>query len=169
MTRRNTDADFMSLVSPEPNSGCWLWTGTTNDEGYGVFVTSGRKLKAHRRSYEIHVGPTLGLCVLHACDNRSCVNPGHLHLGTRTDNANEAASRNRLSGPLTEAYRSGRRSARGVRNPRAKMTEEQVRSIRPRRESGESVREIASSLRVSKGTVQAVLNGLKWRHLGASS
>ena len=70
-------------ISPEPNSGCWLWTSTLDRDGYPLASRS-RKLKprtvrAHRAVYELVSGPIPeGLTLDHSCRTRSCVNPGHL-------------------------------------------------------------------------------------------
>lgn len=84
---------------PEPNSGCWLWVGAANRDGYGLFCGS-RKGKAqhlaHRISWELFRGPIpQGVEVCHRCDVRCCVNPDHLFLATHTDN-------------MADMYRKGR-------------------------------------------------------------
>ncbi len=68
--------------------GCWLWHGTKNGYGYGVFLLPGEvPVRAHRYAYERVHGPIPdGLVVMHSCDNPPCVNPAHLSLGTRDDN-----------------------------------------------------------------------------------
>lgn len=77
----------LAHVSPEPNSGCWLWTGTINDSGYGRFNVSDRRERAHRLLYEYLKGPIPeGLILDHLCRVRSCVNPDHLEPVTQGEN-----------------------------------------------------------------------------------
>lgn len=76
----------MAKVAHEPNTGCWLWTGCLVD-GYGVVSLGNKRHKAHRASYEHHVGPIPeGLDLDHLCRQRSCVNPAHLEPVTRREN-----------------------------------------------------------------------------------
>lgn len=82
----------------DPDTGCWNWIRSKNKDGYGrVFDWENKKLKyAHRVSYEVHKGTIpQGLMVLHDCDNPSCVNPDHLHIGTAAMNAAECIARGR--------------------------------------------------------------------------
>lgn len=82
-------ADRLEAKSmPEPNSGCWLWFGATNDDGYGkVRGSDGRTAYAHRASYELERGPIAdGLHLDHKCRNPSCINPAHLEPVTNTEN-----------------------------------------------------------------------------------
>lgn len=75
---------FWTYISPEPNSGCWLWTSAVSAAGYGQIGGEGRRapvLYAHRVSFEIHNGPIPeGMQVDHKCQMRCCVNPDHMQL-----------------------------------------------------------------------------------------
>lgn len=81
---------FMDRVSPEPNSGCWLWTGATITLGYGRFSPTQKRYQfvyAHRYAYEMFVGPIVDDMVIdHLCRVRCCVNPQHLEVVTRGEN-----------------------------------------------------------------------------------
>lgn len=93
-------AKFESLFIPEPNSGCWLWTGTLSTRGYG-YKRFRREMPgqciASRISYQIYVGPIPdGMFVCHRCDVRSCVNPDHLWLGSNAENIRDARDKMRL-------------------------------------------------------------------------
>jgi hypothetical protein len=71
---------------------CWEWQGYVDKLGYGRL---GKK-RAHRMSYEKHKGPIpAGLMVCHSCDNRKCINPEHLWIGTQTDNMRDMAAKGR--------------------------------------------------------------------------
>lgn len=77
---------FMAKVEPEPNTGCWLWTGTLHN-GYGRFSPTTKAASAYRISYELFKGPVpAGMEIDHACRVRSCVNPDHLRAVTHTEN-----------------------------------------------------------------------------------
>jgi hypothetical protein len=81
--------------TPEPNTGCWLWTGGLTGEGYG----SAFGQLAHRISYEAHKGRIPhGLLVRHNCDQPSCVNPDHLIAGTHLQNMQDKTRRGRAAG-----------------------------------------------------------------------
>jgi hypothetical protein len=90
---------FEGRFIPEPNSGCWLWTGATGGtSGYGKFydTQTRRNLWAHRASWVLHCGPIPdGMLVLHKCDVRVCVNPDHLFLGTYVDNVADMIAKGR--------------------------------------------------------------------------
>lgn len=86
---------FLDKVSPEPNSGCWLWDAADNGKGYGLFSDENGRIYAHRYAYREFVGPIGSQNVLHDCDCPCCVNPDHLHLGSQKDNGREAVERGR--------------------------------------------------------------------------
>jgi hypothetical protein len=80
-------ARFEAKTEPEPNTGCWLWTGALNYAGYGVFCRDGRKHRAHHVGYEHYIGPVPdGFQLDHRCRVRSCVNPDHLRAVTSRQN-----------------------------------------------------------------------------------
>jgi len=75
-------ARFWSKTIPEPNSGCWLWTGSTNEKGYGLIGWQGKTGKAHRVAYVALVGgvpPNLEIDH-RVCKLRCCVNPAHMEV-----------------------------------------------------------------------------------------
>jgi hypothetical protein len=83
-------ARFEEKISPEPNSGCWLWDGAINRDGYGNFwlPRQRRGIGAHRLSYILAVGPVPdGLEIDHLCRMRCCVNPEHMEPVTKAENA----------------------------------------------------------------------------------
>jgi hypothetical protein len=78
---------FIAFVEPEPNTGCWLWSGSGTEAGYGQISVNGRATMAYRWSYEHFRGPIApGLEPDHLCRVRCCVNPAHLELVTHREN-----------------------------------------------------------------------------------
>jgi len=87
---------FLDKISPEPNTGCWLWNAVLTGTGYGNFMVNRSVYTAHRASFLIHKGPIPdGMQVCHKCDVRCCVNPDHLFLGTSQDNAIDKCNKGR--------------------------------------------------------------------------
>jgi len=140
---------FWDTVAPEPNTGCWLWMGFVQAQGYGTISYQGRDVRAHRLAYELFVGPIPeGLCVLHKCDVRICVNPDHLWLGTRQQN-------------MADMVRKGRQ-VRGEKIHGAKLTWDKVREIR-RRGATETATALGREFGVSMSQASRIILGQKWR------
>lgn len=138
-------------------SGCWNWTRPLF-KGYGFATDPMRQnhsIRAHRLAWISRNGPIPdGLCVLHRCDNRRCVNPEHLFLGTRGDNNRDMTAKGRQVSP------------RGEANPQAKLTEEDVREIRGLHRIGGLKQEtIAGLFGISQHRVSDILRGVGWNHV----
>lgn len=173
---------FESKFIPEPNSGCWLWTAGGDKHGYGRFrigsMTDGtrRTAIAPRISWEIYRGPLPEqMNVLHCCDNPYCVNPDHLFLGTQTDNMQDCAKKLRTSkgerhsaiqkahiptGPDHPRY--GKPGFAGETNGQAKLTDDQVRSIR-------SDMRTQAAIALDYGVAFQTISKIKRAHTGGTS
>lgn len=95
---------FLSLIDRSPGStDCWPWRGQLGGGGYGRVHWLGHSLRAHRKAYELLVGPIpSGLHVCHSCDNPPCCNPAHLWLGTDADNLADMRAKGRRRYPLKD-------------------------------------------------------------------
>lgn len=147
-------------IERDPNSGCWLWTGSLGGGDYGVVHTKNGCQKAHRVAWQLRHGPIpRGMRVLHRCDTPICVNPDHLFLGTQADNVADMVAKGRHKPPKPQL---------GSINPQAVLTEAQARWVKMAvKESGHSQREIARMLGVSPMTVSRIVNNQTWSHVHA--
>lgn len=145
--------------------GCWLWTAAKRSSGYGCMCIDGRMVDAHRLSYELaHKAiPLPGLCVTHSCDNRLCVNPAHLSLGTKLDNVRDMYERGRAT---PREVMSARAKADGRRPPRkTKLTDKDVARLRSMAADGYPRDELAFEFGVCLSTVTKIISGRTWRTL----
>ena len=133
-------------------TNCWLWTGSKDQNGYGMFWFDGRVQKASRVSWQLNTDRVIpeGRFVYHKCDTPACVNPGHLFLGTPLENNLDCIRKNRRQPP------------QGVLNPKTKLTEAQVREIRA---SPLTPTQLTKLYPVSRQQLSDIRLGKKWSHL----
>lgn len=145
---------FWSKVIIGYSDECWEWQAGISSAGYGAFSDKGITHGAHRVSYELHSRNKipLGMCVCHSCDNKLCVNPDHLWLGTRADNVYDKTQKNR--------------QARGESNGITKLNDKLIRKIRKLHKTEKrSSRYLAKVFGVSKATIQRIINYQTWKHV----
>ena len=135
--------------------------------GYGQFgFTRSTPALAHRISWGLAYGPIPeGKHVLHHCDNRACVNPLHLFLGTNSDNIADRVAKGRSAkGDAHWSHRMPHRKARGEAAGNVKLTEKDVAAIRSMLSAGVFQRVIAAQYGISRATVSKIKGGKLWRH-----
>ncbi len=143
-------------------SGCMEWQGATTN-GYGVFcfrtpgVRQTRSVRAHRYAYHLAIGVVPdGMDVCHHCDNRRCINPAHLFLGTRADNMADMVAKGRQN-------RNPR--AWGEKHGNSKLTEIAVLAMRYARALGSTYDDLARDFGVSRSSVANIVTRRTWRHV----
>lgn len=152
--RRPLAERFREKVRIAGPDECWEWLGTITRYGYGVLESSGHQLRAHRISWMLLYGTIPHeLCVLHRCDNRSCVNPDHLFLGTKSDNTHDMIAKGRQAPPR-----------RGERSNLSKLTREDVLEIR-RLYPTASGKSLANRFGVRRSHIYDIVSRRKWTWL----
>lgn len=136
---------ILAYSIPEPNSGCWLWEKSIGNHGYGNFCIDGQVMTAPRASVKAYICTDIpkNVQVLHKCDNRLCVNPGHLMLGSHKDNMAQASMRRRF------------------RNQHGNLTLSSV-DVQNILNDDSSQRKIANKYGVSQGTIARIKRGKLW-------
>lgn len=138
----------------DKTDSCWLWKASKTAAGYANITTykNGRAFMGigSRVSWELFRGPIPeGLCVLHTCDIRHCVNPEHLFLGTKRDNSDDMIRKGRAKHV----------GLKGPANPCSKLSWKQARQIRSLYETGDfPQRFLAKIYQVSLSVIQAVID-----------
>ena len=150
-------------LCPEPNSGCWLWEGSTGPGKpgfrYGDFRRNGRHGLVHRYMYEKYIGPIPpGMHVLHRCDVPICGNPAHLFVGTNLDNIRDSVAKSRRKG-VTRNRPSGLTYHYATKRPgaRFKLSETQWQEMVTRFQAGTSQAVLARLYNLTRATIHNYL------------
>lgn len=142
---------FQRLSTPVTESGCWIWLGAVNKDGYGKIKVKGKHLTSHRLSWELHNGEIPnGAHVLHRCDVTGCVNPAHLFLGSNQDNVDDRETKGRSY--VLPIHRE------------TKLTEDQVLEIR-RLKGIETNNSLGKRFGVHHSHISRLQNYKFWKHV----
>lgn len=149
--------DLYASATRNPETGCIEWCRYRMKNGYGTTCHNSKKRLAHRLAWCLANGVEIESLestqfVLHSCDNRACINPEHLSLGTVQDNQRQMAERGR--------------SLQGQKHHRAKLTRAQVLEIRKRAATGRELQaDLAAEFGVQSDMISAICCGRSWKHL----
>ncbi len=148
---------FTKCTQPSPDS-CWEWKQSISELGYGKAKFQTKSIGAHRLAYKFAKGEIpKGLYVCHACDNRKCINPAHLFLGTQRDNVQDSVRKGR------------RRYAFGDTAGGRKITSAVVIRIKERAKTERTYAKMASDYGISRRQICRIVRGKSWRHITAQS
>lgn len=143
---------FLSRIADMPKDDCWEWIGLKTAKGYGLFKTDRKTWRAHRFSFKLFNGPfNEKLWVLHGCDNPSCVNPKHLHLGTVVDNNKDTVTKNR--------------QAKGQKIATSIFDEVDIIIIRGEYRCGMSMGKLAKMFSCDRETIRNIVLRKTWKHV----
>jgi hypothetical protein len=145
---------FWDKVNRGSLDDCWEWQGSLH-KGYGRIQYNGKGIPTHRLAFILTNGElTKGLHVCHKCDNKKCVNPNHLFLGTHEQNMKDMCQKGR--------------QAKGERVNNAKLTEPQAKAILTMKGSKTPLH-VAKEFGVDQATIRDIWHRKTWRHIQASS
>lgn len=136
-----------------PFSGCFIWTGNCDKDGYGRIRVDGRRQSTHRVAYSLAKGKPKNF-VCHTCDTPGCINPDHLYDGDNSQNMRDRTARGRA------------KMATGERHGCSKYTAQQVKEMRAMRDAGASLSQIAKAFGTAdSGYISLIVRRKLWKNV----
>jgi hypothetical protein len=134
-----------------PWTGCWIWTGWSDENGYGKLSNNLTRMRAHRWTYELFKGKIKkGAVICHTCDITACVNPDHLYEGTQADNVRDRVLRGR----------GGSHKIAGENSKNSKLKKEDVWEIRS---SKQTLSFLAKKFGIGTSQVHRIKTNKSWK------
>lgn len=152
MQRRSLEERFWAKVDKRGPDECWPWLGYIMPNGYGQTSLGGKHIYAHRTSWMLSGRDIpFGMCVLHKCDFRRCVNPAHLWIGSVADNDRDRDEKGH--------------TAKGEQGGMAKLTTAEVLQIRALSKDGVPGIVLSNQFNVSRATICRTIHRRCWSHV----
>ena len=172
MSRARTDEEVKIFLFEKSeritDSGCWIWLGGLDKDGYGQTWYKGKNIRAHRLSWQLKNGliPE-GMHIMHMCDIPTCINPNHLRCGTGKENNDDKMKKNRhrVASGDSHYMRLRPNSRAGELCPTVKLTEQKVKEILIKLSKGIKQEKLAIEYGVTRTAISAISTRRTWKHI----
>lgn len=168
---RKVDKD--GPTQPHMDTPCWVWTASIRGDGYGQINILGRIFGSHRMAWLLENGPIPrgegyhGVCILHACDLKTCCNVHHMRLGTNRENVDDMMSKGRQAkGATSGPSKHPECMPRGENNGSAKFTADTIREVRYLYSTGRfSYATLGAKFGIGRAYMSNIINRKTWAHV----